>query len=432
MTSEADLRALASVRQGLASAVIAQKQQLDNPDNSEPLLRLLIANAGERMSKGKQVAAILKNQVSSDRTIVGVVGLGVSTQATRETVAALTEAGLPMIASTLSADELTDPIKNPSPLYYQLAPTNNREAAVVRAFAEKIIADKPKNIRIYYSTDAGDLYSSNLAADVKKQFSDYQVRTINFTPGSPPDPDSDDVGRPDGTVPNASEAGRDSCTFDGIAFFAGRGLPDFSDFLHGVTGCPDHHAMIIAGDDVSRLVADDAARAQIKGVPYYFVSFARSASAPDHLDLPAPVRDFYSELAKADPDKSEFARQELYLGPAGEDAPLIYDATKVFIHAAELAHNSTYQIPITAGTLWYEITATHSFGGQNPAQDAYEGVTGTIDFGGTLGTPVPLDKLVAIFQVDDQGTIGTGPPVVCDANPADNRSPIPVQCPHDR
>ena len=60
------------------------------------------------------------------------------------------------------------------------------------------------------------------------------------------------------TSGNAIAAGRSICGIDGgIAYFAGRGVPDFGDFLDGAGLCYGNAIPTIIGDDdVTGLVAD--------------------------------------------------------------------------------------------------------------------------------------------------------------------------------
>jgi hypothetical protein len=67
---------------------------------------------------------------------------------------------------------------------------------------------------------------------------------------------------------NADTAGRDTCSYHGFVYFAGRGVPDFGDFLNGAAQCGSQ-AVFIGDDDVSRYVADAAAREQNQVTPFF-------------------------------------------------------------------------------------------------------------------------------------------------------------------
>lgn len=118
--------------QGVASA---QRRQLDKGDQS-PAVRILVASAGAGMKHGPAVASRVQTMMRRDRSILGVVGLDQSRQATIETVRKFTEVGLPMVATTLSADELTER----STMYYQVGPQNRREADVAAAYARNLLS----------------------------------------------------------------------------------------------------------------------------------------------------------------------------------------------------------------------------------------------------------------------------------------------------
>ncbi|MEV7099783.1 hypothetical protein AB0M80_43920 [Amycolatopsis sp. NPDC051045] len=130
-SSSGTVDGLTTERESLEGFAVAQRRQLSAPAASDPIVRILIANAGRGMREGVRVAKQLRELAEQDRSIVGVVGLDLSSEPTRQTIQALTDAGIPMVASTLSANRLTDQ----NPMYFQVTPQNRCEAAVAAAFA---------------------------------------------------------------------------------------------------------------------------------------------------------------------------------------------------------------------------------------------------------------------------------------------------------
>jgi ABC-type branched-subunit amino acid transport system substrate-binding protein len=379
---------LTTQRESLGGFAVAQARQLTDSTASEPIVRILIGNAGKGMQEGVRVAGQLRELAEQNRSIVGVVGLDMSSDATQATIAALTNAGLPMVASTLSADRLADL----NPMYFQVAPQNRREAEVVGAFVDQLAA-RPRSVRVYYSDDESDNYSTNLRDDALKSF---QVRNLRvearaFIPNTTGGARSAHERYGDQLIGNAAAAGRDICSFDGYVFFAGRGVPDFSDFVGGAAQCGSK-AVLIGDDDVSRHVADGVARQQNRALPYYYVSFATApVTQPEGL-----ARDFYTTLEQLFP--LELTAQGRSLDG---HAALAFDAAQVMITATAYLRETAATIPVTPGSVWRMITAIHT--SQPDARQVnknIDGVTGTIDYGGDISRHVPENKPVAILRVN--------------------------------
>lgn len=194
MSSAAEQGSSASVmtaeREQLAGMAVAQAVQLAKPPQAyEPLLRVLIANAGPQLKHGERVARQLGRMAAADPSIVAVVGMVESRQSTATTIRALASAGLPTVAATLTADTMVDVSK----LYFQVSPQNAREAKIAAAGVAQLLAKgkdpfgRPlaRKARIYKSDDPADTYSQNLAADLSASFKARRipVEISSFTPG---------------------------------------------------------------------------------------------------------------------------------------------------------------------------------------------------------------------------------------------------------
>lgn len=244
----------------------------------------------------------------------------------------------------------------------------------------------------YYSADVADTYSSNLRDDVMNAFArqGFQTSAIAFTPSVALGPASDEQG---GETPsgNAVAAGRDTCGYHGFVFFAGRGVPDYGDFLSGAEQCTPT-AVFIGDDDVSRYVASATLRGQYS-VPYYYVSFAPAPMASP----PGAVRDFYTELKSL----FRFEQQPSQDRSLDDHTALSYDAALVVITATEYLREGPPALPATPGNVWRQITAIHSAQTSQPGADkAIDGATGTIDYGGdnTQHVPPPGARPAAEFN----------------------------------
>ncbi|MFC3510310.1 hypothetical protein ACFORO_09065 [Amycolatopsis halotolerans] len=384
-SSNGTAEGLTAERESLEGFAVAQSRQLDATAAAEPIVRMLIANGGKGMLQGAAVAKTLLEMAKQDPSIVGVVGLDMSSAPTSETIRALGDAGIPVVAATLTADQLADQ----NPIYFQVAPQNRREAAVAAAFAAQ--RPGPRSLRVYYPDDDTDFYSANLRDDVLAAFKQkgFTVEARAF----------DGDGVPPGTahvrygyrnVGNAGAAGRDSCSYDGFAFFAGRGVPDFGAFMAGAAQCGST-ATIIGDDDVSRYVADTVARERNRALPYYYLALASAPATP----AKGLARDFYATL------NAKFAFEHTEKGRSFDGhAALSYDAALVMITATAYLRETSSNIPVTPGAVWREIAAIHtSRPDANQTNKYIEGVSGTIDYGGDIGRHVPQDKPLAVLQV---------------------------------
>jgi hypothetical protein len=417
LTDSAD--GLTSEREALEGVAVAQQRQLLAHGATDPIVRVLIANAGQGMRQGAALARQLGALVMRDPTVVGVVGLAVSAQPTVDTISALSNVGLPMVASTLSADSLIDD----HPLYFQVSPQNTREAAVAAAWADqqvRALPSTPRTVRVYYSDDATDLYSTNLRDDAVKSFSakNFQVDVKAFK-SSGDHGASASQSRGDQALGTAYYAGNDTCfsNYTGFVFYAGRGLPDYADFLSGAAQCGSK-AIFLGDDDVSGYVADTTQREANQTPPFYYLSFALASIA----GVQGGQQGFYSTLNGLFPfeyDKQQGRSLNGY-------AALSNDAANVLITAVRYLRKGSETIPITPGAVWREITDIHS---PKTPQDneLIEGVTGTIDFGGDIPRHVPLNKPITILRVNN-GEVDPSAVEICDTV---NGHANPDWCPTD-
>lgn len=377
---------LVSARERLAGVAVAQHEQLGKRQDSDPLVRVLMATAGPGTKHGVKVAGMIGELARLDRSIVAAIGFNESRQSTINMINELAKVGLPVVAATLSADELAN-----SQMYFQVAPQNRREAEVVAAYAaQRRDSRVPHNerqltsrVRIYFSDDPEDIWSNNLAGDLARSFGERQfsVESVQFTPtGKKP-------GKPIGRYfSDSRQAGRDACGFDGVTFYAGRATPDFQGFLGGVRDrCVDSPPLVIAGDDVTEYVAKDIRTKNT--IPFKYISFAASPEVADEVGPRA--RDFYNllnEMFPADRGRSLDGR-----------AALTYDAAYSAITAAGYLATGNERIPVTGGTLWWALA---SITDNQDANKKYAGVTGEIDFGGVVSRRVPLNKPISVLQVE--------------------------------
>jgi len=364
---------LVSARERLEGVAVAQARQLALTGPNEPIVRVLIANGGTSMAHGVTMAETIVRMAASDPSIAGVVGLHQSRQPTVDTISAISKAGLPMVAATLSADKLLDS----SSLYFQVSPQNVREAAVAAAYTSRKLMkdghDQHRYVRILASADPADYYSANLAHDVAQAFghSGFTVDPVKFNPQG---------FTPQGkqlSYPSATTLAERACGYDGMIFFAGR-QEDFEELLNGFwSQCRKNPPQIIGDDDVARYVADKTKREKYSEIPYYYLSFAVNQGSKCAYD------DVYKTLGNLFPQECELDRDPSLDG----SMEMAYDATLAMIKAATHLRQD-HDIPVTPGGLWRELSAL-----------SLDGESGRIDFGkGSIGR-VPVNKSIAVLRV---------------------------------
>ncbi|MBA9003379.1 hypothetical protein [Thermomonospora cellulosilytica] len=227
---------------------LAIAQQLHNAANSEPLLRVLVANAGSRFRYADEVAKRIRDRALSDRTIVGVVGFGDSKLQTGGAIRRLSQAALPMVGTTSTYDRLGQQAQGFSPYYFRLAPTNRRLAdhAAYWARSGRLSPDgtPAASADVFYDDARDDTYSTNLAEDFATAFrrGGGEVEMLRYrNPGEVP-----------GLVLRACQDPAD------VFYYAGRS-DEFRAFINQLanTSCGGRR-IVLGGDEVTKYVSDNA------------------------------------------------------------------------------------------------------------------------------------------------------------------------------
>jgi ABC-type branched-subunit amino acid transport system substrate-binding protein len=149
----------------LRGAYLAQRawNQFGGRRNS-PLVRLRLANLGGRADYAPDVARQIRDLVRADPTVVAVTGMGQSRASTITAAEILGPdgsdwSGIPVVASTLSANDFTG-----KAYFFRAAPTNRRQGEVAVDF----VASRPdlRDKRPFLVYDAADEYSRDLKESV--------------------------------------------------------------------------------------------------------------------------------------------------------------------------------------------------------------------------------------------------------------------------
>ncbi|NUT52556.1 MAG: ABC transporter substrate-binding protein [Saccharothrix sp.] len=378
--------ALASNTARLVGVAARQARLLDRVDSDEPLIRVLLSNAGAGMQHGRAVSATLEAMVARDKSIVGVVGMALSSKPTRDTITELGQVGLPVVAATLSDDAMP----TASRMYFQISPTNDRQAQVAARHVRAAYPDK-RGVVIVHSNDEQDSYAANLRNDVAVRFDEVGLAVRE----EPYRPVTDKEGS------EARQLGQRLCDVgdDELVFFSGRPA-DFGKLMDGISaGCKNDPPALLAGDDVARYAADDTLRGQHPEIPFEYVSFAIGAQGCE------AATEMFQMLRELVPEECEGSANPSLDGHAA----LTYDALFLYVHAMIQLRG----IPVSPGHIWKEISDVSG-------RQSLTGESGVIDFG---AGQVPVDKFLAVLRVAD----GRTPVVLASCGDYPNRQDVDLR-----
>ncbi|WP_245722163.1 hypothetical protein [Nocardia crassostreae] len=379
----------------LAGFAIRQQRAIEESSESEPLLRVIIANGGSTMRYASWVAEHLVSRiVRADSSLIGVVGLDRSTAQTRRAIALLGAQGVPVMPTTLSADGLTDV----SPLYFQPVPGNLTQARLVADYFQGARypegdaqegAPRYTGITVCYWNDLDDIYVTTLANGVRDEL---RRRGIAF--------DELSWNRQQEMADWPAPCASPQPDRQRLHYFAGRNH-DFGAFVDSLTrGCPTLDTLAILGNDaVTRFIADPVARAAAPpGLPIRYVAKA----VPVLLGGADCVREGLGKVGteQANPDylglcrrlKSLVDQLDLYeTAWPGDRTGLAYDVAGVFLEAVR--RNQAHFEANPAGT----VPARAAIATKLREID-YQGVTGIMAFSASR---IANDTTIGILYTDD-------------------------------
>ena len=366
LSSRNDDEALATPLQQVEGVATRQNIALGQSNPEDPLFRVLFANEGKGALQGETVANMVTARARGDRRIIGIVGLDDSRAVTINAIKDLYRAELPVITPTLSYDGLPDI----SPLYFQVNPGNDREAAIDAAFAKHKL--HAKSVQIFSAGNRKDQYSVNLYDDVARHMKALGVRVEK--PKSPGEFTL--AGR-------ASDGGKHACDRpDSLVYYAGRGS-EVEDFLSGMQkgGCGSgKRPYVLADDDVARYVAEPVSRHQTPVPIYYgalaFVQRTTSAQVAFYRELDRLFAGINGNGRTADSNARTADSLDGH-------AALSYDAADAFAQAVGGRRN------IEPGELWRRLRNVD-----------FHGITGRIAFNDDGSERVPPRKQFGILHLN--------------------------------
>lgn len=413
----------ASTSEELEGLLIRQEAQ-NKTSTTEPLLRVIVANGGDRMAAARTVVDdLLAPLLADDPTIVGVIGMGLTVDATESAIGALGDLGTPVVATTLTGEV----VGNRSPLYFQLVPGNAVQAELVAEHARRV----GKQVTVYHPP-LSDNYLDSLVAKLLTALGADRTATRSW-------------GNRAGEVDIV-------CGQGNIAFYAGR-EGEFAAFLDEVVDqCRADRPEVIGDDTVARFIAQGDLRLEneFKGVAVSFVSLGARVvlsgsdcrtkgqpAAPDASRPGAPalvafctghrrVRDHVTGPGRAADFARLLERSDDRMPWPGERIGLAYDAAGLFV-AAVRQNQTRPRVPNpdapTPSTGPRPTVHRGAIAQELREPDHFEGATGPIDF---RESRTGLTRPLAILTVSDVHELAEVPTCVYEISvPADPATPRP-------
>ncbi|SCK48887.1 hypothetical protein [Streptomyces sp. WMMB 322] len=354
------------------------------------LLRVRIEDAGAKFHRGPAIAKQIAKEVDSGKgeEIVGVVGLGQSRQTTMETRDILGDAGVPMIGTVATAQEMQR-----HSMYRQVAPDNGREARIAADFARRgnIVRTGPGTCapaeKAVVIADPGDAYSDNLSRRFTQAFGD--THTLWYSPdGKSHGPSAEGRGDVD-WVGTPMEMATEVCRLlkaeaRTVVYWAARSN-EFSNFLadfDGGTAC-NGRVTVLGGNDLTNSVVEKQRPSQNHpGIRLYYAAHALPKSYPPNLRAET-FRADYAAKYKTDQWSND------------GHAPLSWDAMQVLSHAVDSARQDAEPAAFDRGTV--QAALVNGPGGEAGVR----GASGSLVFGHR--GEVPRNKRLLILHETRRG-----------------------------
>ncbi|MET8829541.1 hypothetical protein ABZX40_26660 [Streptomyces sp. NPDC004610] len=232
----------------LAGVYLAQHHINSTQESNSALqVRLLIANGGQGMRHQEAMAAKIVGLARRDRSVVGVVGMGIHTPGSAPAVREFQKAGLAVIGTTNSATALAERFGN----YVGMAATDREQAS---ALVHLLGAARGRSAVVLApagSGGSGDSYGAD-----QSRYAREELGRAGFTPH----PGIDYPVR--GTSPKLVDAVKTVCDQRAdIVYLAGRAshLKPLMQGLAQDPGCLGHTITVLSGDDMTKKrFADDS------------------------------------------------------------------------------------------------------------------------------------------------------------------------------
>ncbi|MFI6652045.1 ABC transporter substrate-binding protein [Streptomyces sp. NPDC050529] len=232
----------------LQGAFAAQYRANHHANGQVPQIRVVLANIGNNSLQWRPVVDRLLTMTGAPDRLRAVSGVAISSTQAKEAVKELTGAGIPVVGSTITADDIANgPAGDPFPGLARVSPTNRDEARALASFGE-VKADKALLVQ---DTRSGDHYTDTLKSAFSTLLKGSKYEPELFTSRKDP--------YDEGTTANTFEQITHLiCDTDAnTVFFAGRHvqLRQFVNAL-GARGCQSRPFTVLTGDEGSYLGDD--------------------------------------------------------------------------------------------------------------------------------------------------------------------------------
>ncbi|MFI0449059.1 ABC transporter substrate-binding protein [Actinomadura sp. 6N118] len=372
-----DPTTLAGARHQLEGAYLAQVLLNERSGNTpgvraQPQIKLLLANAGAQSGQWEHAVKQIQGRTGTSDKVVGVAGLGPSTETTRAAMSRLAEHRIPMVGSIFSAPEIRGGDGRRLDArdgLFRVSPTNTDEVdALLKAVPPK------GRIFLVQDNDRNDIY----AQDMAQRFLAARV------PGTQTEAYvTDENGRPAGG--NAFLWIRSQLCGDGDVwiFFAGRGkqlqamLETFAD-----NPCVGQKMTIVSGDDALNIdwSAPKVKRALSKDITLKYAGLAHPEQWTNQPGFGAAFTTFASAHSQ-----HGFKQADLIDGTS----MMAYDSVLTLATAIRNGAGNTS----TEGVQGMLLQLHH--------KNHVQGASGRIDLDNATGKAV--NKAVPILQLTPQG-----------------------------
>ncbi|MGW0466411.1 hypothetical protein ACWDX6_14185 [Streptomyces sp. NPDC003027] len=365
----------------------ARQYRANHASNNEtPKIRLVLANTGKGNAHWQATVERLKKMTAAPDRLRAVSGVATSSTEIRRAVAALTGAGIAVVGTTITADDIANgPGHNRFPGLARVSPTNGDEAKALAHFG-RVEAAKALLVQ---DTRTGDHYTDTLKSAFTASLRGAPYEPQLFT--SPADPTEE------GTTANTfRQITHLICdTRAETVFFAGRHtqLRQFINAL-GARGCAERAFTILTGDEGSYLGADDKLnKAALKAK----LTVRYAALAHPDAWRPAPGRPVPAtggSTAAFETFLTDIAQASKTPVPLADGQAIVaYDAMATAVHAIRQAtpQGSRYPELADVATQWPQVKGSLRV----------EGASGWIcldNFGN------PFNKAIPIVELAPDGT----------------------------
>jgi hypothetical protein len=302
--------------------------QADNNADNKLLIRIDIANGGLDLYDQQRMADKIVTAAERDSSIVGVIGLGRDTSTTPDVVKELTGAGLAVIATTNSDDQLPQNY----PDYFGMAATNAEEAFALQPIARR--AAKGSAVIFERPLSMNDPYSQQQGAAAAEMLGKAGFALIG---GGPQYFSVDDN---NGYI-QGTELASTVCAPGvkiSVVYLAGRSddLAGLMTFIGDNAPCFARQVTVLSGDDLTKNEYNENSNAYLPaGTTLYYVALTNTAVSGQQSHLKQDLNAAYDvSISPAAGSRNPYTNPVFTDG----ELALAYDAAQALSQAAQSAY----------------------------------------------------------------------------------------------